>query len=131
VVAHDRVGNETRIRVGPPPIDHDPPWISIADDGRAYRRDERLTLSCTVGDLLSGVVSSTIPCPAPGTPASRFAPGTYSYLVLARDQAGNEAARVATFTRLPEYVRVCDPPARVKVRGRYRTVAGACRTVVK
>ncbi len=112
------------------PVDTGPPTISVSNDGQTFTRDQTVTLNCTVSDDRSGVAWVDNPCPV-NVPASNFAPGTYYYLVRARDGAGNESSRVASFTRAPQVVRVCDPDRRVKQGRRWVTIPGTCRDVVK
>lgn len=98
VTATDKYGNTTRQTLGPLKVDQTPPKITVSSPRRSFRRDETISLGCSIADARSGLRSKTVTCPANGTPASRLGPGDHTFKISGTDHAGNTASTTVRIT---------------------------------
>lgn len=92
----DAAGNSASTTFSDIHVDRTAPTVGYAGNAGSYTADQQVTISCSAGDALSGVASST--CADVTGPAYSFGLGTHAYSADATDNAGNAASGSTSFT---------------------------------
>ena len=82
-------------------IDATGPTVSYSSHPATYGLDQTIAITCTAGDALSGLASST--CQNISGPASSFGLGLHTFSAAAQDNAGNTNSASTQFTVVDPY----------------------------
>ena len=95
------------LSAGDPDIDIDltNPTVTYTGGHTTYDVDETISITCTPGDALSGIASST--CANIGGPATSFGLGLHTFSASALDLAGNTGTGSVSFTVVVTYDGLC------------------------
>ncbi len=95
--ATDKAGNAEGAKTAAVWIDTTAPAIAFSGDG-TYTVDQKVTITCTATDNLSGIAGAPCAAPLVAKDAWQLALGTTTYSVTATDAADNSRTAAATVT---------------------------------
>lgn len=93
--AVDHAGNTTVVTIPDIDIDLTPPVLTFGGNAGRYTIDDRVDISCSAADTLSGLASST--CPERHAEAWEIGRGSHTLQASSTDRADNQATLTTTF----------------------------------
>ena len=124
----DKAGNSASTTVSGINIDKTAPTITYSGNAGTYTVDQQVVITCTPGDSLSGIASST--CANVNAAASSFGLGAHTLSATVTDKAGNTGAGSTSFTVVATPASLCRLTEQlVRGSGKYGTGGRAQRAV--
>jgi hypothetical protein len=107
-------------------IDETPPTVAFAGNTGSYTVDQQVAITCSAGDALSGLASST--CQNVVEPAYQLGLGSHTLTAVAVDKAGNGAQASTTLTVSVTPASLCSLAEQfVQSSARYQALSPASR----